>query len=152
MGAKSFDFRRLLARLIPSLMNNETPIAVAMIICDQIITEKGTEKKSLVGCFNNVASISFPTRPINCSVFVALTNGRGKFKAELKCINEEADRSQVFGMAGPLEFDDPMQTVEMGFKLTNLSFPKPGRHVIEFWCDSVMVTQREFSVQQITKT
>jgi hypothetical protein len=130
-------------------MSNEKPIAVAMIICDQVITAEGSRKKSLIGCFNNVSSSIFPTKPITCYVFVALTNGQGMHKAELRCINEDENGSKVFGMAGPLAFIDPLQTVEIGFRLVNLTFPKPGKHVIEFWCDGELLLERSFSVQQI---
>jgi len=132
-------------------MSMEKPIAVAMIICDQIITEEGSHKKSLIGCFNNVGSTIFPTKPITCFIFVALTNGQGVHKIELKCINQDQSNSKVFGMAGPLPFENPLETVEMGFKLVNLTFPKPGMHVIELWCGSELLLERRFNVQELKK-
>ncbi len=127
-------------------------MGVAMIICDQIITEDKTNKKSLMGCFNNVSSTEFPTRPINWVVFVALTNGRGAYQGKLKCINEDEQNETVFELGGPVIFNSPLQTVEMGFKLANLVFPKPGTHAITFSCDDVMILHRRFSVKQMSPT
>lgn len=124
-------------------------MAVAMIICDQIITEERTHKKSLLGCFNNVNSPVFPTQPITCFVFVALTNGQGAHEGRLKCTNQDARNETVFELGGPIIFINPMQTIEMGFRLVNLSFAKPGLHVIEFWCGESLILQRRFSVKQI---
>jgi hypothetical protein len=126
----------------------EKPMLVAMIICDQIITEAGSNKKSIIGCFNNIISASFPCVHPTFFVFVALTNGRGSFKAKSKCINE-ADNSVIFEVGGPITILDPMQTVEMGFKLVNLSFPKPGIHAIQFWCDDELLMPKRFNVKLI---
>jgi hypothetical protein len=39
---------------------NEKPIGEALILCDQIITEAITNKKSLIGIFNFIAAPQFP--------------------------------------------------------------------------------------------
>jgi len=124
-------------------------MGIAMIICDQIITEDKTNKKSLMGCFNNVSAAQFPTAPMNCAVFVALTDGHGAYQGKLECVNEDAGREPIFGMGGPVVFANPLQTIELGFKLVNLSFPKPGTHAITFSCDGEIILHRRFTVKQI---
>jgi hypothetical protein len=126
----------------------EKPMMVAMVICDQIITEEGTRKKSIIGCFNNINSPSFPCVHPTFFVFVALTNGKGNFKVKLKCINE-SDDSTIFEVGASLNISDPMQTVEMGFKLVNLTFPNPGNHAIQFWCDEELLMPKRFNVKLI---
>lgn len=123
---------------------------VAMIICDLIITERGSNKKSLIGCFNNVNSHTFPCVHPTFFVFVALTNGRGEFKAKLKMVNESTSAT-VFEVAGGIKFDDPMKTVEIGFKLVNLAFQSAGSHAIQLWCDDELLMVKKIEVSKIEK-
>ena len=120
---------------------------VAMIICDQIITEMGTNKKSIIGCFNNVFSPTFPCVHPTFFVFIMLTNGRGGFKTKLKCINEK-DNSVLFEVGGSVIFNDPMQTAEIAFKLVNLTFPNAGSYAIQLWCDDDLLMPRKINVTQ----
>jgi hypothetical protein len=133
-------------------MNKASPIGIALIICDQIITEAITNKKSLMGCFNNINAAHFPTAPMNCVAFVALTNGHGAYQGTLRCVNEDEGNETVFQLSGPVVFASPLQTIEMGFKLVNLAFPKPGIHAITFSCDDIPILHRRFSVQLIQPT
>lgn len=121
---------------------------VAMIICDQIIIEEGTHKKSIVGCFNSISAQSFPCAHPTFFIFIALTNGRGSVKTKLKCHNEDENLT-VFEAGGSLTFKDPLQTIEIGFRLVNLTFPKPGTHAIEFWCEDELLLVRKIKVIQV---
>src|SRR5436305_596684 len=56
------------------------PVPMAIVICDQIIEDRLTGKKTLVGLFNSIAARSFPCTHATMSVFVSLTEGRGKYK------------------------------------------------------------------------
>ena len=51
--------------------SNLKPHLNAMLICDTVITEVGTNKKSLIGLFENISASSFPAYP-SLSVFVNL--------------------------------------------------------------------------------
>ena len=52
------------------MTGNPTPSGLAIVVCDQIIEDKATSKKSLIGIFNNIASQTFPCRHPALSVFV----------------------------------------------------------------------------------
>ena len=65
-----------------------TPSGLAIVVCDQIIEDKATNKKSLIGIFNNIASQTFPCRHPQLSVFVSLTEGHGNYDARMRIANE----------------------------------------------------------------
>jgi uncharacterized protein DUF6941 len=131
-------------------MNSEKPMAVAMMICDQIISEERTHKKTLVGCFNNINAMAFPALHPTFYVFVAITNGQGNYRSKLRCVYENGQQATLFEFEGSLNLLQPMQTAEVAFKLVNLTFPKPGTYAIEFWCDDELLLQRRISVSQLT--
>ena len=81
-----------------------TPIGLAIVVCDQIIEDKLTGKKSLIGIFNQIGTNNFPCRHPQMCVFVSLTEGRGQCAARLRitCRREAvAENIEELGEAGP---------------------------------------------------
>lgn len=122
-----------------------TPSGLAIVVCDQIIEDKLTHKKSLIGIFNNINATSFPCRHPQLSVFVSLTEGRGQSNARLRIINEETNDT-VTDVNGAIQFPDIHAVVELVFNLVGLVFPSPGLYSIEFYCDDTLVLERRFHV------
>jgi len=127
------------------MSDKPTPIGLAIVICDQIIEDKLTNKKSLIGIFNQIATQSFPCRHPQVSVFVALTDGRGQCAARLRIVHDESDRV-VAEVNGNIQFPDAHTVVELNFGLVGLVFPDPGVYAIEFYCDDALVLERRFHV------
>lgn len=125
------------------------PMGLAMIICDQVITEAGTNKKSLIGVFNQISAAQFPCRHARFSIFVSVTGGHGAARAEIQCVNEDQGDQKLFGAEGQIKFGSPVHVVEMNFEFNNVPFLGPGKHRIDFLCDSVPILQRPFEVRQI---
>lgn len=124
---------------------NNTPSGLAIVVCDQIIEDKLTSKKSLIGIFNNIASHQFPCRHPQISVFVSLTEGRGQCQARLRIVHQESDAA-VADVNGQIQFPDVNAVVELVFNLVGLTFPEPGLYAIEFYCDDALVLERRFHV------
>jgi hypothetical protein len=124
---------------------NPTPSGLAIVVCDQIIEDKLTNKKSLIGIFNNINAGSFPCRHPQISVFVSLTEGRGTCNARLRIVGEESDEV-IADVNGPIQFPDVNAVVELVFNLVGLVFPSPGLYSIEFYCDDALVLERRFHV------
>jgi len=127
---------------------HSTPSGLAIVICDQIIEDKQTHKKSLIGIFNNINATSFPCRHPQISVFVSLTEGRGECNARLRIVNEETD-AVITDVNGPIRFPDIHAVVELVFNLVGLVFPEPGLYSIEFYCDDVLILERRFHVTHV---
>ena len=126
-------------------MGAATPKALAIIICDTVIDDRSTNKKTLVGTFNNITTPKVPCRHPQLHVFVALTDGRGAYKAKLVCKHRE-NNSQIFEAGGDIKFDDPNQVVELNFCLQGLVFAQYGLHDFDFYCDDQHIIGRKFTV------
>src|ERR1051325_8366882 len=127
------------------------PVPLAIVICDQIIEDRLSGKKTLVGLFNSIAARSFPCSHASMSVFVLLTDGRGKKESELICRQEETAQS-LMQTKGPIEFADPTVVVDMHFSLQGVTFPKPGLYSFEFYADEEMVVEKKFNVAELKAT
>ena len=130
------------------MTNKPSPTGLAIVICDQIIEDKLTGKKSLIGIFNQIGTQSFPCRHPQICVFVSLTEGRGQSAARLRIVHDES--SQVVAeVNGTIQFPDINAVVELNFNLVGLTFPEPGMYSIEFYCDDALILERRFNVTHI---
>jgi hypothetical protein len=124
---------------------NEKPIGEALVICDQIITEVGTNKKSLIGIFNSIASLQFPTQHTRLCVFCAMSNGRGEMMVELRCVRMD-DSYEVARIAGKMDFPDPNRVIELVATFNNIPFDRPGLYTFEMHCEGEMILEKRFNV------
>lgn len=130
------------------MSNKPVPIPLVMAICDTVIEDKLTGKKSLIGLFNNINAKSVPTVHPGLNVYVALTEGNGSYEGKLRCL---VDNDRVLEIGGPLTFKHPHQIVEWNFSLRNLPLPKFGEYRLELLCDEKLVISRKFKVSPIKK-
>ena len=121
------------------------PEGLAILICDYFIEDLKTHKKSLIGIFNRIQSAGFPCSHPQLHVFISLTDGRGDYDAQLRCIFRETG-DVCFGASGKISFPDPNAVIELNFLINNAVFPKPGPYSFEFLCNGEMVLERRFMV------
>lgn len=127
---------------------DEKPIGEAIVICDQIITEAGTNKKSLIGIFNGVASFAFPVQHPRLCVYCAMSNGRGSTTLDLRCIRVE-DSAEIARISGSVNFPDPTAVIELVFNIINIPFERPGLYTFETSCEGEYLMEKRFNVVQL---
>jgi hypothetical protein len=123
---------------------NEKPIGEALILCDQIITEAVTNKKSLIGIFNFLMSPQFPLQH-SFSIFCVMSNGRGEMTVELRCVRME-DSYEVGKIAAPVVLPDPNTVLELVLRFENIPFERPGLYTFELYCEGEIVLEKRFNV------
>jgi len=129
-------------------MPTEKPLCQALIVCDQLITDAVTGKKTVVGIFNNLGAAQFPCVHPKFCVYVALTNGQGDCAVELRLVNE-ANQNVIVRAQGKISFKSPADMLELNFEFVNVRFPEPGPHTLELYCDEELLTERRFTVIKI---
>jgi len=125
-----------------------SPTGLAIVICDQIIEDKLTGKKSLIGIFNQIGTSNFPCRHPQLCVFVSMTEGRGQCAARLRIVHDQSEHV-VAEVNGNIQFPDVHVVVELNFNLVGLAFPEPGMYSIEFYCDEALILERRFHVVKV---
>lgn len=121
------------------------PAVLSINICDAIIRDEATKKVSLIGLFSIIRANSFPCVHPLMHIYIALTNGHGKCKTEVRFTRLE-DNKPMAGMTGELQFQNPLQVVEINLCWQQLAFEKPGEYAVEVWCDDKYVNRRKFIV------
>ncbi|MDI6733025.1 MAG: hypothetical protein QME51_02980 [Planctomycetota bacterium] len=124
------------------------PIPLAMLICDTIIDDRLSAKKSLIGIFNNIGSNEMPCRHQTLYVYCVLTEGIGQYESALRCSHLESGKN-VFNLTGPIKFPNPLATIEFIFDMKNIVFQEEGVYVFELFCDNQPVISRKINVTKI---
>lgn len=122
-----------------------TPSVLSINVCDSIIRDEFTKKISLIGLFSVIRANSFPCTHPSLHIYVALTNGHGKYQTDLRFVSLE-DNKIIAGMKGPIEFQSPLQVVELNVCWQQLRFEKAGEYVVQVLCDGAPVSERKFIV------
>ena len=121
------------------------PTVLSINICDAVIRDETTKKITLVGLFNTVQTSSFPATHPLLHVYVALTNGHGKYNTEVRFLRVD-DNTPIVAMAGELEFNNPLQVAELNLRWQNLPFERGGQYSVEVFCDGACIGSRKFRV------
>jgi len=124
------------------------PILLALVLCDTIIREAQTNKLSLIGTFNGIFASNFPCTHPSLSVYIAITEGRGRVPCKLRMTSLE-NNQMVFELPGQIEFGGPTSVGELVFQLQQIQFTTPGVYAIEFWADGELLGSRKVSAQKV---
>ncbi len=84
------------------------PSVVAMLVCDQIIAEQGTNKKSLIGVFANFYSLQFPVAISRLAIYVKLADASGNYLFKLRLVKLK-DESLVAEIGLQAQISDASQ-------------------------------------------
>jgi hypothetical protein len=128
-------------------MKKPNPTHLAMVICDAVIDDRTTGKKSLIGIFNNINASNVPCIHPRLNVFVVLTEGHGDYKMQLRCLKVN-DEAEILKMEGQVSFSDPRQIVEFNCEIAGLKFPDYGDYRFEVLFDGNPIVARKFQVSK----
>ena len=126
------------------------PRALAFIICDTVIDDKATNKKSLIGLFNNIYANNFPCSHPVINIFLSLTKGHGDYECSLLCVKDD-ESQKIVQLSGPLKFNNPLSVVEAKFEIRGMVLPEPGIYRFDFLCGGVPVVSRKFKVVKLER-
>ena len=130
-------------------MTTPVPKANAMLICDYVITEQGTNKKSLIGIFEHIGAAQFPVIHNSMSVYVKLTDAQGdyQFRLDLADLKNERLIAQC-NLPSKIHINHPLETRELVFNFMGLKFVEPGQYEFRMYANDHIFGQKVFVVNQ----
>lgn len=127
------------------MVKKPAPIPLSMILCDMIIEDKKTSKKSLIGLFSTVTTAKVPCVLSRFGVFISLTEGIGEYACVLRCSLAE-DNTLVGETKGQVRFVDRREVVEISLEVNGLSFPRYGDYRFDLYCEEELLISRVVSL------
>lgn len=125
-----------------------TPSVQAFLVCDQVIEDSTTKKKSLIGLFTHLQAANFPFQHAQLGLYFCLTDAEGTyhFDIDLICLNNE---QLVCRASLPnVSIADRLHIYDFGINIPALIFPTPGRYEFRLRMDGHLIAQKDFSVMQ----
>jgi len=126
-----------------------TPAVKAILICDQIIHEYGTNKKSLIGIFEDIHLTNFPFRYPRIAVYVNLTDAHGKYSLELRLLEGTGGGELGRGKTPEVNIDSPLRTCEFALQIQNLFFKTPGAYEFQILANDELLATKTFNVKKV---
>src|SRR5260370_18177725 len=123
------------------------PSVLAMLLCDQIIIDAQTQKKSLIGIFDKFNSMAFPAAA-NIAVYVKLADAEGKYNFKIRVAHLKDER-----LIGEVSTDGTVQTrlepAELAVYLHGFAVPEPGKYEFQLFANDVYLTRITMEAKQI---
>lgn len=131
-------------------MGEFTPVPdiIALIVCDQIITDRLSGKQSLIGMFSTIHSVRFPVVHPQLSIYVALTDGRGKTPLTIRVVDADDVRPPLVQGQGVVEFKDPRAIANLALQFHGLTFPEPGQYRVQILCRETLLREARLMLKK----
>lgn len=121
------------------------PTLVTLLICDQVIDDRLTNKKSAIGLFNAVLVRRFPATIQQMVVMAALTEIQSQADVELRLVRD-SDNETLFQAQELVRAPSPLATVDLLFALQGIQIPAAGQYGIELLSRQHLLGRRRFQV------
>lgn len=121
------------------------PTLVSLILCDQVIDDKMTNKKSAIGLFNTIVVQRVPTAVHQMAVMASLTEFTSKVQLEIRLVRDSDDAS-IFSSKGFVAAPSPLAVVDLVFTWQGIRLPSAGQYAFELLHDGALLGRRRFQI------
>ena len=122
----------------------ECPACVSIIICNEVIEDKWTNNKTLVGLFNSIGTPVLPTHHHRMFLMASLTDGRGEWPFVVDIESPSGDR--IFHAEGQIRFENPLVVHDLVMEVRGLPLAEAGEYRASLFCGGRPLAARRFSV------
>lgn len=125
-------------------LGRECPTCVAIVICNEVIEDKWTNNKSLIGLFNSVSAQQLPASHPRMFVMVSLTDGRGDWNVVIEISGPSGQ--PLFKAECQSRFEDPIAVHDLVVEVRGLPLPEEGEYYVGLTCSGRFLVSRRFTV------
>ena len=119
------------------------PEPIALIICNEVIEDKRTNNKTLVGLFNRIYVADIPATHPRMFIVASLTGLTGTVPISFRISSPTTEIARLNGKA---ESDDPEAVLDVVVELRDLPISELGTHSIEVLANDVPIARRRFEI------
>ncbi len=127
-----------------------TPTVQAFLVCDTVIEDSLTKKKSLIGIFTHLQSLTFPFQHHQLGLYFCMTDAEGTYHFDIDLMYVNTDQLICRASLPNIVIGDRLQISDFGINIPALLFPVPGRYEFRLRMDGHMVAQKDFNVIQLS--
>ena len=124
------------------------PVALGLMLCEQILVDKSTNNFSLINTFTTWPTKKLPSPPGRLCLYAVLKGGQGRGIIELSITREDTDEV-IFSVRKPVDFPDRLSEIRVFARYEECSFPALGWYSATLSIDGDWVAQRRFRVIKV---
>jgi len=124
------------------------PSIQAFLVCDSVIIDSITGKKSIIGAFTHLWASQFPCQHQQMGVYFCLTDAEGIYQFELRLYYLDKDLMVGKASLSPITIKSRLEINDFGLNIPSLVFPGPGRYEFRLYADGHFINQKDFHVIQ----
>ena len=110
------------------------PSVVVMLVCDQVIVEQGTGKKSLIGVFEQINSFFYPTQT-KLAIYAKLADVDGHYDFLIRLVNLK-DETKVAELKAEANLVRTAPA-EFAINIAGIVVPEPGKYEFQLYANEV---------------
>jgi hypothetical protein len=125
---------------------SEPPILLVFALCDQVIVDAQSGKRSLIGMFNEIRVNTLPTNYPQVVFFFSFTNWKGRKSIRLRITDPE--KRIIFDNDSDYSSDSPINVLEFSVSIDGLILYHPGVYDVDILVDGEPMSLRQFNVKR----
>ena len=114
------------------------PTLLAFIVCDTVIQDAATQKRTLVGVFDRIASPKVPFPINNLGLYAKLVEGSGSYEMKVRLVNLK-DESPVMEIKAAVQWNEPDKPMELGINFAGIPVTEFGTYEFQLYANEVFV-------------
>lgn len=126
---------------------NPIPTLLAFLICESVIHDAETQKKTIVGVFDRVLAGVAP-QPINLGIYAKLVEGSGQYTFKIRMVNLKDD-GPVVQVPIAANWALPEAPFELGVNFRGLVIPEFGKYEFQLHADDIYLGRVVFSLENL---
>lgn len=125
------------------------PSVQAFLVCDQVIEDSLTRKKSLIGIFTHLQAAIFPFQHQHMGLYFCLTDAEGTYHFDIDLIYLNDEQLVCRATLPNILILDRLQISDFGINIPSLIIPAPGRYEFRLRMEGHLIAQKDFDVMQM---
>lgn len=126
-----------------------TPYLLAILICDSVIVDERSKKKTLVGIFDNINSREFPAVHTSLAVFARLIDAEGEYSFRIDYVQVKEDKLLVRAEIPGVTIPDRLKIHDLVIEPPGIQLPEPGEYEFRLFANDRYLGRTKFTA---TKT
>jgi hypothetical protein len=122
------------------------PSVQAFLVCDCVIEDSATRKKSLIGIFTHLRAAIFPFQHQQLGVYFCLTDAEGTYQFDIDLFFLNTNELVCRATLPPIDITDRLQISDFAINIPTLIFPAPGRYEFRLRIGHAIIAQKDFNV------
>ena len=119
------------------------PTLLAFLVCDNIVIEAGTGKKTLIGIFDKIVPAQLPILHGPVGVYAKIADAKGKYTFRLELVRLESEKAVGRAVTNEIKLANPLEAHELTFRLP-LPIEKYGRYEFQLFANDVWIGRTTF--------